>query len=515
MVTYLLSIRFFNYIGDFIENSIKDLSVALEEASNLPTYIMTLALALLGIFIPLATATLMEVYRKKDSSEKGEFSELDFQVILDSVFRIKLVIFYTMLVFVPLLCWNILSSAFCRLLELIFSFLGIIGLLKIFFNTYRWLKGDVLEYRLSHLRKLKNLEELDIAWGSVWKNKNLNIQIELRFFKIFSITIDKLLENPTENGLITVSKLLEDFYKFANNRSRDFLYIYGREEVFPGILKWHFEIWKMNEEYPRKPDENRVPDFWIHMPRILKILDNIIKYAAMNATKSDRTFGMLVDNLKKHLNKHRKMYSYIEQLIQVFYEEILESASDKVSILLQFPDEWKVTKRNIENKDNIEIRTMSKILCNWISSRMSNTNKNFDLKLENIAYHMFPETDPNSWAVILIFALAFPSDCKVDRVKLVVERKWPLGYYFSRATICSVPKENIEEVLATQKSAQIKNTYELAILLFSDVFTQELLQSYIEEAEKLKFTENPENEQKRLRLLEIFRGLLNVLSQKA
>ena len=64
-----------------------------------------------------------------------------------------------------------------------------------------------------------------------------------------------------------------------------------------------------------------------------------------------------------------------------------------------------------------------------------------------------------------------------------------------------------------QKLAEIKNTYELAILLFPNHFSKKLLQKYIEDTNKLKYPDDSEEERKRLKLLEIFQGMLDTLSQ--
>jgi len=102
-----------------IENLIK----GLEQVSNLPTYIQNTGLALLGILIPLAIAILTEIYRKKGGSEE-EFSELDLLVMLDNVFKVKYLLAYVLLIFVPLFFWDV-SNGYLRLFELILSTVGI------------------------------------------------------------------------------------------------------------------------------------------------------------------------------------------------------------------------------------------------------------------------------------------------------------------------------------------------------------------------------------------------------
>jgi len=122
-----------------------------------------------------------------------------------------------------------------------FIFIGIILLVNIIFKVYRWIKGNIFDFRFSYLKRVKKYNDLETVWSSVWQVKNINIQNEKEFCKIFFSKIDHLLGLP-KNSLEITSKLLNDFSNSKNKRSIILLVV--PENTFPKILEWHFKIWQ-------------------------------------------------------------------------------------------------------------------------------------------------------------------------------------------------------------------------------------------------------------------------------
>jgi len=166
----------------------------LERWDNLPSAIQAIGIALLTIFIPLAIATLQDIYRRKRREDNAEFVDLDFNIILDKVFGIKRLLLYAAFIFIPTIFWGISCGEF-RLIEIVLSLIGIILMVISFFGIYRWVKGDVFEFRFSYLRHLTKDTNLEIVWRSVWETKNISLENEREFFKIFSNTINKFLRS--------------------------------------------------------------------------------------------------------------------------------------------------------------------------------------------------------------------------------------------------------------------------------------------------------------------------------
>ena len=185
----------------------------LERWDSLPGAIQTIGIALLAIFIPLAIATLQDIYLHKRRGGNTDFVNLDLNVVLDKVFGIKRLLFYAALIFIPTLFWGISPGEF-RLLEAVVSLVGITLLAISFFDIYHWIKGNVSEFRFSYLRNLNSNADLEIVWRSVWETKNNSH--EKQFFEIFSTKIDKFIENQDKN-FDTLFRLLNIFGNFWGN----------------------------------------------------------------------------------------------------------------------------------------------------------------------------------------------------------------------------------------------------------------------------------------------------------
>jgi len=187
----------------------------LVKLNNLPNIIQGIGIALLTILIPLAIAILADIYQKRREENK-EFTYLDLHVILDNVFNIKLLILSVFLIFLPILFWDVLTGLEV-LIAINLTFIGILLVIEIIIKVYFWIKGNVFSFRFSYLKKVKNYNDLETVWRSTWEAENINFQNEKEFFMIFSSKIDQLLES-NKKSLKTISKLLNDFNSFINNR---------------------------------------------------------------------------------------------------------------------------------------------------------------------------------------------------------------------------------------------------------------------------------------------------------
>jgi len=523
----LLTTFFHIEINKIFEEFINGITQWLDEKDNLPAYIQNIGLALLGILIPLAVAILIEFYRKKREPEE-EFSELDLHVILDHVFKLKHLILYTLMIFFPYLFWKI-SNESLRLFELIISVAGICCILKIIYNVYSWIKGNVFGYRFSYLKNVKNPTDLEVVWRSVWETKNINPQNEREFFKIFSTTIDSTLEDmkrtpakiikeflrpSRKKSLIVVAKMLSDFYSFLKLRSIIFLVVF--EEVFPKILNWKFIAWKKEFEYLSQEGKNEDSVIWMIWAEISRHLNQIIVGIEERALE-ERQALLFFKHLKEHVTKYEAQYIlvqghkryYVENLLRVCYQVFFDKVSsspERFSIWDHcFPADWKVTRENIEKKENIASRVTLKMFLDWARMRIMDTRKDYDLQLDEVSCNLFPELHSETWAVILTFVF---SPYGESRVKSVIERPWTFGLLKRTSRVFhTASREYIEQELQQQEEAEIKNTYELTVLLFSDVFSKEYLEKYIEEAKSLKYPTNSLEERKRLKLLKILQGM--------
>lgn len=113
-------------------------------------------------------------------------------MILDDIFQIKLLVTKTIIIFLPLIFWDA-SSGYFRLGEIIISLVGISLLIITILNVYRWIKGNVFEFRIEYLKKMRNPNDLEVVWRSVWESE-IGLSREKEFFEVFSKEIDEMVE---------------------------------------------------------------------------------------------------------------------------------------------------------------------------------------------------------------------------------------------------------------------------------------------------------------------------------
>jgi len=183
---------FLHSIINTLHDSLSYIFSFLEKLDTLPEIIVNLGLGILTILIPLAIAILTDYYQKR-REPTTDFAVLDLHVILDEVFKIKMLLFYVGLIFTPMLIWEV-SPALLRLMEIIISTVGIVSTVIIILHVYKWTKGNIWKYRFSYVNRIKKREDLEMVWRSVWQTTNIIPSNEKQFFDKFSSIIDQLLK---------------------------------------------------------------------------------------------------------------------------------------------------------------------------------------------------------------------------------------------------------------------------------------------------------------------------------
>ena len=494
----------FNATANMASASVKLILTALEELNSLPNIFLAISITLLTILIPLAIAILTDVYQKR-RDQKAEFTNLDLHVILDHIFKIKRLLISVALIFLPTLLWEISSGPF-RLVETILSFTGIFFVAKTILDVYYWIKGNVFKFRFSYLRNLKNCDDMETVWRSVWEAENINIQNERQFFRVFSSTVDQLSKTDKESK--TISKLLNDFANFINNRSIMFLGV--RKVVFPKILQWHSKVWHKERAYSKQKKLER----WSVYDEVLRALDSIIKRITERVLKKRESYSFF-RHLKSHSDIHKNEEEYLTHLFTIFYHvyfENVESSPARYNIWKRcFPLEWKITKSNLQDENNyISAMSLYQFLP-WAQERIWKSEEELDKKLNEISNNLFPEVDPIIWSKVLIFRFS-PHDPN-NRIKSVIERPWNFGQVGRAKMYWGHPEGSQPQMMKSQRESELRNTFELAIMLFKDTFSKESLESYIKNLEEMKYEEDSSEEKKRLILLDIFTKMSNFLGQ--
>ena len=510
-IAILKAFEFFGVIVNHFTNFINRFL----SQSSLTTIIQGFALALITILIPLAIAVLSDIYRKREDTE---YAKLDLHVILDSVFKIKTIIFSILAIFIPILFWNVFSTIFGAFAFIVIMY-GLLRLIKIVVNNYKWVKGNVFDFRFYYLRRLKDYDDLEIVWKSIWKVKKINIQNEKKFCLIFFSKIDHLIGLP-QNNLIITSKLLNDFYSFINERS---IYLLLEPSIaFNRILEWHFKTWQNKYMYIKNYLKNKTKSkSSFNYSEILRVLDSILNHIEEHSFKEMEAFSFF-SHFKKHAEKYKdeivgngNKHFYISYLFDLFYKVLfknIEKIDFSVKLVIWdqcFPKEWKISKTNLTDKRNKLFSNLSlRRFINWALHRISQAQEEKDFLLGEVLSNLFPEVEPNLWAKILIFAFSSSK----DRVKLAIEKPWDFGP-ISRAKLYSIEEgEEINKKMSEDIEKEKLKTYELAHHIFKE-FSKENIGRYIKEIETLKYPIKSPEENSRLELLNIFKEMLDYMSK--
>jgi hypothetical protein len=306
-----------------------------------------------------------------------------------------------------------------------------------------------------------------------------------------------------KDNLIIASKLLNDFNNFLGNRSTTFLT--QIDGMLNNIVEWHFKVWKKEQEYLGIEGELGVWSIYSNLSRTIASIFQQIETRALKERASFPFFKILQDHAEKYKEESVSSRYYNESLLNTFYQvffNLIYDAPQRYNIWNHyFPNEWKVTKSNLQNKENITSGISLNIFFEWASRRIWQTKDENDLSLNDVSSNLFPDVDPILWARILIFIF---SPYGEDRLRSVIERPWNFGFIGRTRVYFGDQEEDMRRMYEVDE----RNTFELIYFLFKKEFSMINLKSYIEALEKLSFSEKSEEERKRLTLLSLFREML-------
>jgi len=480
-------IVFCNNLKNWLIEISNKFNEVLLNSSNTLNLMQIIGLAVIAIIIPMAIA----VFQKKES-----FDKLDKYVFLDFIVKSRWFLVYIGMVYIPLFFWDILPSVF-RLLETLIWIAGICLIVKTVADSYSWVKGNTSVPRLRYLRRLKNKEEMAVVWGSLWAIKKLDFREEHDFFKIFAIKIDNLLKNAIKNKE-TLSKMLLDFLGNISNRTTSLI-----SNCSLKIFNWNAYLWDKENIVPKNKERKGITYFEVSNP-IDRITDLFIE--------RNLTEGMdyaLFDVLKKFINEDKKKPQYLDRFFNVFYRVFFENfgilIKESPSWDNYFPKEWKITKENILDANNfLTSKTLNRFL-KWAQYRIISPKKDYDQELDKATSKLFPEVDPTIFSKILIFVLSLHDPNNWG--KSVISKKWNFGGM------------RFVDVFSGDKEGKIdykkerKNTFELTLIIFKEIFTEKKIKEIIKELKALNNFQNTGIEHRRDVLLNIFEEILKYIKE--
>lgn len=464
--------------------------------SDMPSIMLGIVVSLLTIIISVAIAIF---------SEKKSFEVLDRNVILDHVVKAKYLIIYLGMAFVPLLFWNI-DIFILKILIIPSWIIGVFCIVDILSKSYFWMKGAKYRLRFEYLESLKNFEDIEGTWNSVWQEKNINYENEKKFFEIFQKQINYFLINDNIESLKISSKLINDFENCICIRL-DFILLVSAE-IFNAILEWHFLFWKKEAIHLNGSDHDK----FIYYDNLYYSVNEIFKKIEKRALIYSRPYQFF-NLFKKHSEKYEKetvsSRKYIKYLFDNFYNVYFENIYNSPARFdiwnHYFPNNWKITKSNITNQENI----ISKIsLSQFLKFAYNKINQSYPEKkfdLDDISIYLFQEVDPMLWSIV-IYVFVFSPD-EENQFRILFERKWQLGFMGRIKAYDISMDEEVDKI----SDIEAVNTYDLALFLFSNHFNQTKIDEYLQILQKISYEDDSIEERNRLKSYHFFNKMKSYL----
>ncbi len=472
----------------------------------LPVAMQNVGIALLTILIPVVLFIF--------SLEKEALFEWDKIVILDKVIEAKNLLVSIALMFLPLFFWDYNSLFFKFVLFLIFTG-GVVYLIKILFNSYRWIKTVEIKeahdptnfrdfLRNKYLEEINNLPEKEKVWILTWRKDISNTIYERNLIKKFTANIDVLVKNKNYDLL---QRYLQNFFAFVDKRALYDWVIYG--DFFGKLLEWYFSFCVDKKEQKEKESKNDITYFEAEA-----ILSRLIEKFVLSALQKGTAY-LLFEELKKKIeNKDAKCIEklFIRSVCRVLFDNIADSQERYDIWEHYFPKEWKTTKETLEDKANFISKIWLNQFFQWAQNRIWESKNEFDKNLDEVSSELFPSVEPVLWAKILTLLMRPWTDN--NRMKSLVEHGPNFGYASRIMVGFFESEEKSSEQLHERIKSQEDSTFELALTLFKREFTKEKLQSYIDNLNELKYNEGTREEARRKNFIAIFEKMISLLEPK-
>lgn len=489
---------------------------------NYPTYFVSVFIGLIAYSIPFLWNAYQRILDKKDHT-KGDKIEniLTKEFYQKSLKYFEFFIQYPVgiSIFLGLFVVPLLSFYFGTIV-LVLSFFYFLLLPQIFQKIERSSTTDLKDF----LENTKaESEDTKKAFAELWQKQDDFFEKEFSIesshvFEYFAKKVDSLIEH---DNTVSTLLLISDFNSFLKNRSN--LILSRGTAPFLKILEWHLKVWKKKHEYLCKKDKQQT---WFEYNRILDLLNLIFQFIEESSLKDRSAQGfssyMFFDYLKKHANTYKeetvessnnKTRFYREYLFGVFYSVFFKNSPYEYDIWDSFPNEWKIKKSNLEDKENLISEISLYKFLTWARERIQLGGNTRDKQLDNIIINLFPEVAPMTWSSILLFI--YSDDIPDNRIKSTIERPWNFGW-IGRTTAFWGKREDADAKIKEDIEKQEKDTFELvqSKWLWSKTFAKEKLEKYIEELKKSTSESKPEEEAHRIELLRIFEKMLNLTNSK-
>lgn len=495
-----------------------------------PSLFQNIILGILAIFIPFAIVFLSDILgSKKDRNELGKM------VLNDEILGTKKVFWLSVIgiVFFSFFAGKDISILL-KIISLLSGFAFIIAFWSPFRKILRFSEGNISEFEVSFLKKLKfskfpkyrnksKAEKMVRAWNSFWSEKSV---LNEREYSEINIThIDSAIKKRYLEFAVQLSQA------FLNNIEKRDYFTVGYD-FLPRILDWNEIFWNEQQRWLKNYKiEKKISNFFSdkYFPTFKKIALVIFKKLYLQSEHfwnwhffQNKFFQgaidkLLIDDLgsyqlfecfKKHIEKceekldkisdetKKEIYwSYIKGVISsftsVFFEKISKSPSNYTIWERYFPNEWKITSSNFEKRIS---RFILYEFLQWAHQRIFNNRDSleFDKDLTEVINGIFPN----------IHQALFPSFLMIyylNDVKYVIKKEQT--FYILGTSVSWVGEggdQQIDKIMQQKNESEKEETINIIYKYFWEWRVLRVFKEDISEEEALNWKEYPETKRKEI-----------------
>ncbi|HPP30164.1 MAG TPA: hypothetical protein PLE69_04470 [bacterium] len=444
-----------------------------------------------GIYLGLITfsipflwnvySKILEIQHRLTVDNIEKILNREFYKKANNLFYIVLLVPFTILLLGGLVFSSMLSIMLVRTI-LIISFFLILFSTKI----YQWIENRSKTQLEDFIKENPINEDLQSVFKELLSKTDTAIESELnlhpvKLMTLFTQKINEGIEKPEQQRIIRDLLLL-----FQINLDNRLLWTLNTSNFWSNFLQWHFKIWK---NYHLDPHNN-----YIAFDRIHNIFFAILKRSLRDPSSE---YYLFIDIFVKHINTFRNEIVnvdgrdeiYIEYFLGIFCNILFEEYSKSPhhnSLWDIIPYDWKITSKNLQEEKKSAKYMLNNFL-DWSRTRIINAERGkWDKALDEIAYNLFPETEPCYWADILNFV--FSPYIIEKRVQSAIER--PLTFGLLGRELNDTEWGEYTEVKEQKErefpQRQVEETIKLAKMVFRKSLSKENVEKYLEEIKILE-----------------------------
>ncbi len=470
--------------------------------NNIPLLIQGIGLVLVTLLIPIWISLF--------KSDEKQFGKLDEKVLVNHILGGKDVLYSLGLIFIPPVFWQ-LEYYGLRPLIIVSSSFGIFVLFRNLSRSLIWISGEKTQLRLKFLANLKEFENTEEIWHSVWKIENIDREKE--YLDTFFKKLEILIRNEKGEHLNVLSDYLRGFKENLENRDISNILF---KNYFSKLFDWYHASWLKLKDLRHK-NYNEDHEWELKKNFIIKgQTEEIFEKNWKNLIQKNVLYDFIKEKFKNKIDKWRDNRNLLKDIFGDFLSVLFEETTEKNSYNiwdLSFPKEWHIIKENWQEGD-IVLNIIWEEYYMWAFNRFHNWDpEKIDHALSIVTDKLFPEVFYFTWIRILIFKFTIDNNIK-ERFRSMLVRRWSFRFSGISKDLYS---SDIEQGKGKDELQRKKaNTFELAFKLFGNSFNEKMLNEYIAALDGLggELDKDSIYEIRRLETLEMFKEMLEYKKKK-